>query len=343
MIDSRFYSTKPDQTIASLLNALPEKEKSQIICEHTETHVKSVSTLANATQDEMAFLDNPKYAEQCSESNASIIIISPNNIKYLPENAIAIITSQPYRHYAMLASLLIQPKNSTVDYEQKNGAFIAKTAKIHETAIIYPNVVIDDGVEIGKNVVIEPNTYIGAYCAIGNGSYIESNCSVNFAFLGDYIRLYAGAKIGQDGFGYALGADKHISVPQLGRVILQDYVHIGANTAIDKGALDDTIIGEGTKIDNLVQIGHNVKIGRHCVIAGQCAIAGSVEIEDYVMIGGQTCISGHLKIHTAARISGGSSVMHNVPAKATWAGVPAKDIKACFREIATLSKLTKKQ
>jgi UDP-3-O-[3-hydroxymyristoyl] glucosamine N-acyltransferase len=160
--------------------------------------------------------------------------------------------------------------------------------------------------------------------------------------VGDRVILHAGVRIGQDGFGFAMGSGGHIKVPQIGRVIIQDDVEIGANSTVDRGALKDTIIGEGTKIDNLVQIGHNVVIGRHCVIVGQVGIAGSAELGDHVVMGGQSGAVGHIKIGNGAQVAGGSHPKDDVAPGAIMAGTPARPLKQWAREIALLTRLATK-
>jgi UDP-3-O-[3-hydroxymyristoyl] glucosamine N-acyltransferase len=162
-------------------------------------------------------------------------------------------------------------------------------------------------------------------------------------FIGNRVILHPGVRVGQDGFGFDMGPKGHLKVPQIGRVIIQDDVEVGANTTIDRGASRDTIIGEGTKIDNLVQIAHNVVIGRHCVIVGQVGIAGSATLEDYVVLAGQVGVIGHCRIGQGAQIAVKSGVMGDVPAKARWGGVPAKPVRDWFRETLTLKHLASRR
>ncbi len=174
---------------------------------------------------------------------------------------------------------------------------------------------------------------------IGRDCFIGPNASVTHALVGDRVVLHAGVSVGQDGFGFAMGPEGHMKVPQIGRVIIQDDVEVGANTAIDRGALRDTIIGEGTKIDNLVQIGHNVVVGRHCVIVAQTGISGSAVLEDFVALGGQSGVIGHVRIGKGAQIAATSNVNSDVPPGARWGGSPAKPVRQWFREVTALKKL----
>jgi UDP-3-O-[3-hydroxymyristoyl] glucosamine N-acyltransferase len=185
--------------------------------------------------------------------------------------------------------------------------------------------------------VIGPQVRIGRDCSISPG------VSIAHALIGNWVIIHPGVRIGQDGFGYAMGPKGHRKVPQVGRVIVQDHVEIGANTTIDRGASRDTVIGEGTKIDNLVQIAHNVVIGRHCVIVAQVGISGSATLDDFVVLGGQVGVVGHVRIGAGAQIAGSSNVNSDVPAGARWGGTPAKPMRDWFREITTLKTLASKR
>jgi UDP-3-O-[3-hydroxymyristoyl] glucosamine N-acyltransferase len=196
--------------------------------------------------------------------------------------------------------------------------------------------------QIGRGTTIASGAVVGYRVAIGRGCYIGPGASITCALIGDRVIVHAGARIGQDGFGFALGPQGHLKVPQVGRVIIQDNVEVGANTCIDRGALKDTIIGEGTKIDNLVQIGHNVVIGRHCVIVGQAGIAGSTELGDFVVMGGQSGAAGHIKIGSGAQIAGSSHPKDDVPPGARMAGTPAVPLEDFGRQIAALKRLGRK-
>ena len=221
-------------------------------------------------------------------------------------------------------------------------ARIHPSAKIGKDVVIGDFVVIEDHADIGDGAWIEPFAYIGKGVAIGAASRIGVQVCVTHATIGHHTRLYTGVKVWQDGFGFAIDPAGFVKVPQLGRVMIGDYVEIGANTTIDRGASGDTIIGSGTWIDNLVQIGHNVKIGRGCVLVAQVGIAGSAELEDYVVLAGQVGVAGHIKIGSMARVAAQSGVNKSIPAGEEWIGCPAVPMKKFIRQNMVVNKMARK-
>ena len=257
-----------------------------------------------------------------------------------------LLSDQPYRSYALAAQAFYPDSVRSSDtYGEPGkiceGAHVHSSARLGDEVTVEPGAVVSAGAEIGSGTVIASGAIIGKNVTIGRNSYIGPAASVAFAHVGDRVIIHAGVRIGQDGFGFAMGLPTHEKIPQLGRVIIQDDVEVGANTTIDRGAGPDTIIGAGTKIDNLVQIGHNVVIGQGCIIVAQCGISGSTELGDYVALGARAGLIGHLKIGDGVQIAGRSSVIHNIPAGARWGGTPAKPVREWQRELIAIQRLGK--
>jgi UDP-3-O-[3-hydroxymyristoyl] glucosamine N-acyltransferase len=249
----------------------------------------------------------------------------------------------PYRGFA-LALQLFYPEALTpkAAMARADEPLVHPSAELEERVTVEPGAVVGREAQIGRGTTIAAGAVVGYRVTIGRGCYIGPGASVTHALVGDRVLLHAGVRIGQDGFGFAMGARGHLKVPQIGRVIIQDDVEIGANSCVDRGALSDTVIGEGTKIDNLVQIGHNVVIGRHCVIVGQVGISGSTELGDFVVMGGQSGAVGHIKIGSGAQIAGAGHAKNDVPAGARMGGTPAMPLLEYGRQLAILKRLARK-
>jgi len=221
------------------------------------------------------------------------------------------------------------------------NAFVDDTALIEPGAIVEAGAIIGAGASIGAGTVIAPTAVIGRNCQIGRDGYVGPGASVQYALVGNRVVIHGGARIGQDGFGFAGGAKGPERMPQIGRVVIQDDVEIGSNTTVDRGAMTDTVIGEGTKIDNLVQIAHNVRIGRGCIIAGHCGLSGSVTLGDYVMLGGRVGIADHITVGDRVQVAASSGLMYDIPAGERWAGMPAQPMRDFFRELSAIRAFTK--
>jgi UDP-3-O-[3-hydroxymyristoyl] glucosamine N-acyltransferase len=216
---------------------------------------------------------------------------------------------------------------------------VASSARLEKAVTVEAGAIIGAEAQIGAGTVVASGAVIGYRVHIGRNGYVGPGAVLTHALIGNNVVIHAGVKIGQDGFGFAIGRNGHLKVPQVGRVVIQDNVEIGANTTIDRGALKDTTIGEGTKIDNLVQIGHNVTVGRHCLIVAQTGISGSTELGDFVVMGGQSGTVGHIKLGNGAQVAGNSGVKDDIPAGERWGGTPARPMMTWAREMATLKAL----
>ena len=309
--------------------------------------IGGVAPIDSAGPADLVFLDNPRYADDLARTRAGACLVAPRYAAKTPDGVVALVTPQPYRAFALVAAALFpqaaRPGAIFAAPGLSPGAFVHPQARLEAGVTVDPGAVIGPGAEIGSGTVIAANAVIGPRVRIGRDCAIGPGASVIHALIGNRVILHGGVRVGQDGFGFAMGPKGHLKVPQVGRVVIQDDVEIGANSTIDRGANRDTMIGEGTKIDNLVQIGHNVVIGRHCVIVALVGISGSVTIEDFVAIGGQVGIVGHVTIGSGAQIAASSNVNSDVPARARWGGTPAKPVREWFREMTLLSTLAKRK
>ncbi len=301
--------------------------------------------LESAGPGDLAYMDNARYGDALAATRAGACLVSPRFASRCPAGTVSLISRDPYRAYAVLLGRLhpdaLRPGSQFGARGIAPGAHVHPDARLEEGVAVDPGAVIGPGAEIGTGTVIGPNAVIGPGVRIGRDCAIGAGTTLSHALLGNRVIVHPGARLGQDGFGFAMGAS-HLKVPQIGRVIVQDDVEIGANTTIDRGASRDTVIGEGTKIDNLVQIAHNVVIGRHCVIVSGVGISGSTTLEDYVVLGGQVGVVGHLRIGRGSQIAGSSNVNRDVPPGSRWGGTPAKPVRAWFRELTTLARLAER-
>lgn len=286
--------------------------------------------------DAVVFVEAEEIVAKLNERRIGLCLASPSLAPALRICGPIGLTAAPRLGFARLAAKLHRERPFGLEAGIHPTAEIAPDARVHETAVVAA------GARIGPGVFLGPHAVIGPGVEIGEGSRIESGASVTHALLGARVVVLPGARIGQAGFGFVPTPQGLVRMPQLGRVIVGDDVEIGADTTIDRGALGDTVIGEGVKIDNLVQIGHNVRIGPYTVIAAQVGISGSCVIGARVMLGGKVGLADHVTVGDDAQIAAGSGVMRDIGPGEKWGGYPARPFRTWFRETATLSKLSAK-
>jgi UDP-3-O-[3-hydroxymyristoyl] glucosamine N-acyltransferase len=308
--------------------------------------IVNIAPLDRAGPRDLAFLESRNFAAAASATHAGACLTTAALAKELPNHVSVLITHQPYRAFVMAARELfphaLRPSSLSRPGDFA-GAHVDTGARVEDGVTIEPGAVIGPRVEIGSGTAIGANAVIGSGVRIGRDCSIGANTVICNTLIGDRVIVHPGCNIGQDGFGFVMGGTGHLKVPQVGRVIIQDEVEIGAGTTIDRGAIRDTVIGEGTKIDNLVQVGHNVSIGRHCVIVAQSGISGSSTLEDFVVLGARVGLNTNITIGEGAQIAGVSVVHSNVPAGARWGGTPAKPLKQWFREMMILERLARQK
>lgn len=306
-----------------------------------EALISDVKALDEAGEGHISFFENRKYLALLGSTKGTACLIAASFLDRVPDSMACIVVPQPYHAFAMVLRLFYPGALVSRTAEMLAGSSpIHPTARIGSKVRIEPNVVVGPEAVVGDGTVLAAGALVGYRCVVGSDCYVGPSASLTHSLIGNRVIIHAGARIGQDGFGFALGRDGHLKVPQIGRVLIDDDVEIGANTTIDRGALKDTRIGQGTKIDNLVQIGHNVVIGKHCILVGQCGVAGSTVLEDFAVLGGQAGVAGHLTVGKGAQLAGNSASMHSIPAGERWAGSPAKRMEQFARELAYLKRLT---
>ena len=326
MPDPRFFVSLPALGVAELAERIGGE-----VVRGGDRQVSAVAPLASAGAGDVAFMGDRKFVTALGETRAGCVILPAAAVEIAPAAAAIVLTDEPQAAWARASMALHGPIPLSDAGDRSDVAE-------DDTVVFEPGVVIGPGARIGRGTRIGANSVIGPGVQIGRDCIIGYNVSVGFALIGDRVRLLSGVRIGEAGFGAARSKAGPVDVPQLGRVILQDGVTVGANSCIDRGAYDDTVVGENTKIDNLVMIAHNCVIGRNCLLAAHTGISGSCVVGDNVIFGGQAGIGDHIRIGEGARVAGGAGVLADIPAGETWSGYPAKPIRQSLREAVWLAK-----
>lgn len=332
MPDPRFYEDLGPVRLGELAALVG----GELAGEAAERLIGGVAVLARAGPEQVSFLTDRRYGAELAASAAGACFLPPAMVSLAPAGCVAIACANPQAAYALAANRLHRPRSA-------GETAIAADAEIEPGVLLGPGVVVGSAARIGRDTRIGANAVIGPGVAIGRDCEIAANVTIGFALIGDRVRILAGAVIGEAGFGATAGPKGLIDIPQLGRVIIQDGVLVGANTTIDRGAFDDTVIGENTKIDNLVQIAHNVRVGRNCVMAAHTGISGSVTIGDGAQFGGRAGVADHVTIGAGARVGAAAGVMKDIPPGETWGGMPARPIRHWLKETAWLARMASRR
>jgi UDP-3-O-[3-hydroxymyristoyl] glucosamine N-acyltransferase len=308
--------------------------------------IKGLASLDEAGPMHLTFFDNLKYAGQLASTKAGAILVSARFEAQVPAHVTVLRATHPFRDFVKVArewhSDALRPQSWFGVEGIAPSAIIDPSAHLEDGVVVEPLAVIGANVEIGAGTIVGAGAVIGADVRIGRDCNVGPRCAIQCTLIGNNVLIHPGCSIGQDGYGFIFfGPDGHLKVPQTGRVVIQNNVEIGAGTTIDRGSLRDTVIGEGTKIDNQVQIGHNVTIGRHCLLAAQIGLAGSLTIGDNVALGAKVGINNHLHIGDGAQVTAMSAVKDDIPANGRWGGHFAKPTKQWFREILAVERLVR--
>ena len=333
--------------VAEVTGAVPASSREDI-------RITGVASLERAGAADASYLESRRHRALLNDTQAAVCFVKAGDASLVPATTLALVVAEPHRAFTQLARHLfpsaLRPRPIGVAGEVSDKAHVDPSARLEDGVTVEPFALVGAGAEVGAGTIIGPGAVVGPGVRIGRNAVVSAGVTVTHALLGDRVVIHPGVRIGQDGFGFVPGARGHLKIPQTGRVVLQDDVEIGANSTVDRGSNRDTVIGEGTKVDNLVQIGHNVVIGRHCLIAGNVGIAGSVTIGDLVMIGGGVGIKDNVSIGNGARIAGASAVGSDIPAGETWGGYPAMPVmewqqerKAFYRLVRALPSMAGKK
>ena len=343
MADPRFFDRRGPLFLEALTGLTGAEPRG-----HAAGPFTDVAALADAGPQDVAFLEDRRSAAQARSTRAGACFVREADLDVLPETTLALVTATPQRAFALVAAHLYPQAAApgdaphTAPARVDPGAHVDPSARLEPGCRVAAGAVIEAGVELAPGVEVQANAVIGRGVTVGAGSRVGMGASLSHCRVGARVIIHPGARIGQDGFGFVMG-EVHLKVPQLGRVIIEDDVEIGANTTIDRGSLGDTVIGRGAKIDNLVQIAHNVRIGAGCIIVAQSGIAGSTTLGPYSVMGAQSGVLGHVVVGPQSRIAGRAAVIRDVPGNAAYGGAPAVPAEEWKRQVAAIRALGRRK
>ncbi len=340
MAQPSFFKQPPSLTLAEIA----AQTKAHLVDAARGRHrISGLASLDEAGPVHLTFFDNLKYAGELAQTHAGACLVSERFEARVPSRVAVLRVKNPFRAFVDLARKLhpdaLRPGSSVGNTGIAPSAIVDPSARLEDEVIVDPLAVIGPEVEIGSGTVIGAGAVIGFGVKIGRDCNIGPNCTIHYALIGNNVLIHPGCHLGQDGYGFVFAGSGHVKVPQTGRVLIQNNVEIGAGTTIDRGSLRDTVIGEGTKIDNQVQVGHNVTIGRHSLIAAQCGLAGSLSIGDNVALGAKVGLNNHIHIGDGAQVAAMAGVKDDIPPNARWGGIFARPTKQWFREILAVERL----
>ena len=341
MSDPRFFKKSGPFSLIEIANLI----NGDLSCENESILIEDISTLKFAKDNEITFFQDLSYKSDLNETKASVCLIKKEHKDFAPENIDLIFSNNPYMDFTLISQHFypneIFPKSTSSFEKSLSNNGIDHTAVIDPTSVIEEGAIIGANVVIDKNSTISSNTVIGKGVEIGSNSFIGSNVTITHSIIGNNIIIHQGTSVGQDGFGFAMSPDGHKKIPQVGRVLIQDNVEIGANCSIDRGSIQDTVIKKGTKIDNMVHIAHNCIIGENCIIAGMVGLAGSTTLEDFVVMGAKSGAVGHITIGKGSQIAAKAGVSKTLPPGKTWAGFPIREMNLWKKDLSYIRKLSK--
>src|SRR5262245_16241592 len=340
MVQSRFFEAPSEMTVGEIValtgaQTRPDTDLSR--------RIANVAPLDKAGPDDLSYVEGPKYLDHLKSTRAGACLMAERFEAAAPSGVIVLRSQDPHGDFTKVARQMfgnaLRPASLYGGAGVASGAFVHPSARV-DGATIDPGAIVGPHAEIGAGTVVGPGAVIGPQVRIGPVCSVGANSTITHATIGDRVIVHPGCHIGQDGFGYAPSAKGHVKVPQVGSVVVHNDVEIGAGTTIDRGGMRDTVIGEGTKIDNLVQIGHNVVIGRHCIIVAQSGLSGSVTLKDFAVLAARVGIYPHVTVHEGAQISARATVRRDVPAGETWGGLlNAKPLRQSMREMIAIERL----